>query len=160
MLQPPSFEILADHAKSLAEWIRDDEAFCTVLIGTDRVVVASVVDTVAETCTTAAAKSLGPPENTYDHNLCKDVMSVAEHVIATVYTLNHVSDGIRWRTTPEYMQRTIGELLDTARTLRARKDQINEISTEPKPQQAAAPKPQQAAAPKPRNAKTSTARRP
>lgn len=140
MTQIHSFGLTAEHAKSLAEWIRDDEVFCSILVGTDRVVVASVADTVAEVCEVAEGKVRTLTENTYDHNLCKDVNSHAEHVIATIYTLNHIPDSKRWIASPESLQHTVSDLLDAARTLRMRKAQIDQIVTEQQTQQTAAPK--------------------
>jgi hypothetical protein len=141
MSQIISSGMTADHAKSLADWLREDDTFCTALVGADRMSMISVVDTVYEACAALEEKLSGKPENSYDHNIQTEVRNLSSMIIASVHTLNSVSDDGRRAVSGEVLQRVTAGALEAARSLRFRIAQMAEMAKQDAtPAATAAPK--------------------
>jgi len=142
--------MLAEHAKSLADWIREDATFCTVLIGADRISMISVVDTVHEACAALEEKLSKNAENSYDHNIQTEVVNLSNMIIASVHALNSASDEGRVTMPDKVLQQATAGALEAARSLRFRMVQMAEITrADAMPTATSAPK---------QRAKASTAR--
>ncbi len=128
MFQIISSGMTADHAKSLADWLREDDTFCTALVGADRTSMIGVVDTVYEACAALEEKLSGKPESSYDHNIQTEVRNLSSMIIASVHTMNSVSDEGRRTVSGEVLQRVTAGALEAARSLRFRIVQMSEIT--------------------------------